>query len=34
MKFGFSISIDEYRNNMSNLILSLNKKFKDKINIK
>lgn len=34
MKFGFSISVDEYKKSMNNLILSLNKNFKNKINIK
>ncbi len=34
MKFGFPISIDEYGISMSNLVLSLNKNFKNRINIK
>ncbi len=33
MKFGFPISIDEYGISMSNLVLSLNKNFKNRINI-
>lgn len=34
MKFGFPISIDEYGISMNNLVLSLNKNFKNRINIK
>lgn len=34
MKFGFPISINEYGISMNNLILSLNKNFKNRINIK
>lgn len=34
MKYGFSITTDEYGSSMNQLILSLNKKFKNRVNIK
>ena len=33
-KYGFPISLDEYGNSVSNLVLKLNKNFKNMINLK